>query len=85
MVSVVDIAGLCEVIGVRRVNKISYLVIFLLVLDVLVLIFDLGFNIEEGAGRILLSPLAAAGLRMIVCQRAFPTSCLEAATPGRSS
>lgn len=45
------------------VDEVFYLSILLLILNVFVLIFDLGLDIEEGTSRILLSALAAALLR----------------------
>lgn len=63
MVSVVDIACLSQVIGMSGINEISYLCILLIFLGVFVLVFDLGFDIEEGASRVLLSALVAPLLR----------------------
>lgn len=63
MVSVVDIACLSQVVGMSRINEISYLCILLIFLGVFVLVFDLGFDIEEGASRVLLSALVAPLLR----------------------
>lgn len=60
MVSVVNIAGLGEIVGMSGVNEVSYLCILLIFLDIFVLIFDLGLDIEEGAAGILFSALAAA-------------------------
>lgn len=66
MVSVVDVASLGKVVWVRGVNEVSYLVLCLVLIDVLVLIFDLGFDIEEGIACILLSSLSAVLLQLVL-------------------
>lgn len=59
MVSVVNVARLGEFVRVRRVDEVSYLFSGILILGVLVLVFDLGLDIEEGIAGVLLSSLAA--------------------------
>jgi hypothetical protein len=50
-----------------RVNKVSYFIVVLLVFNVLILVLDFGFDIEEGATSILLSALAAPRLLRKIC------------------
>lgn len=63
---VVEAAALLDVVGVGVVDEVSYLFTFLLVVFALVLVVDLGLDIEEGSPAVALMALAAVSLKEAV-------------------
>lgn len=65
MISIVVVSGIDKIVGVRLINEVSYLCLLILVLDLILVVVDFGFNIEESCPCIL-SPSALAAVLLQV-------------------